>query len=249
MHLHDKNKNSITVVASDYNLEIPFGVIINKGNSMKSIIEKPNYNFLINCGIYIIDSKIKKYIKNNERINMDELFKKGIKKNNRIGLYPLTEDVLDYGSHKNLKIAKRILINYFMPKIPFFIPSITNQDINAVKNTLKKKWISQGKISNRFEKKFAEKLRTKPNKCVGVTNGFSALYLASILCKLKKNDEVLIPSVNFVASANIFSNLKAKVVFIDCESHENPNISISDLKKNYPKNQDCCNYALWWVSL
>ena len=27
-------------------------------------------------------------------------FKKGIKKNNRIGLYPLTEDVLDYGSHK-----------------------------------------------------------------------------------------------------------------------------------------------------
>jgi dTDP-glucose pyrophosphorylase len=107
LHLHDKNKNSITVVTSDYNLEIPFGVIINRGNLMKEIIEKPNYNFLINCGIYIIDSKIKKLIKNNEKVNMDELLKRALKRQKKIGLYPLTEDILDYGSHKNLKIAKK----------------------------------------------------------------------------------------------------------------------------------------------
>jgi dTDP-4-amino-4,6-dideoxygalactose transaminase len=122
-----------------------------------------------------------------------------------------------------------------MPKIPFFIPSINNQDIESVKKTLEKKWISQGKISSKFEKKFADKLKTKPNKCVGVTNGFSALYLASILCNLKENDEVLIPSINFVASANIFSNLNAKIVFVDCESNDNPNISVSDLKKKLSK--------------
>ncbi len=122
-----------------------------------------------------------------------------------------------------------------MHKIPFFIPSINEKDIGAVKKTLKKKWISQGKINEKFEKEFAKNLKISSAKCVSVTNGFSALYLASILCNLKKNDEVLIPTINFVASANIFSNLGAKVIFVDCESGLNPNISISDLKKKLSK--------------
>ena len=73
-----------------------------------------------------------------------------------------------------------------MPKIPFFIPSITNQDINAVKNTLKKKWISQGKISNRFEKKFAEKLRTKPINVLKCYKWFFSIVSCKYFVQIKK---------------------------------------------------------------
>ena len=78
LHHHVKQKNSITVVSSEYNFEIPYGVIINKGTIMKTILEKPNYNTLINCGIYILNKNVRKFIKKNESVNMDELLKRAL---------------------------------------------------------------------------------------------------------------------------------------------------------------------------
>lgn len=106
LDLHNKNKNFVTIVTTDYNIKIPYGVLVNKGGLLKKIIEKPSYKFFINCGIYILNSNISKLIKQNESINMDNLLERTIRKQKKIGLYPLTENIIDYGTHQSLQYAQ-----------------------------------------------------------------------------------------------------------------------------------------------
>ncbi len=130
---------------------------------------------------------------------------------------------------------KRILKNIFMNKIPYFIPNISFHSINKVQKVLKSKWISAGNSLNKLEQSFAKKIGVPTKKCIGVSSGYSALFLAIQLSNLKKNDIVLMPNINFVASANIVKHFKGKIVLVDSQSKNNPNISIDDLKKKLSK--------------
>ena len=99
-----------------------------------------------------------------------------------------------------------------MPKIPFFIPSITKQYINAVKNTLKKKWISQGKLAIDLRKNLLKNYEPNQINVLVLQMVFQHCIL-QVLVQIKKNDEVLIPSVNFVASQIFFQTLKQKYFY------------------------------------
>jgi perosamine synthetase len=118
-----------------------------------------------------------------------------------------------------------------MSKIPYFVPNITKKDILNVTNVLKSKWISPGKILTKLEGSFAKTLGVSKAKCIGVSSGYAALFLAIRLLNLKKNDIVLMPNINFVASSNIVKFFKGKIVLVDAENKDNPNISIKDLEK------------------
>ncbi len=122
-----------------------------------------------------------------------------------------------------------------MVKVPYFVPEISAKEISAVSKVLNSKWISAGKILLKCERKFEKKLKVNQGHCVGVSNGYSALYLAMLLAGIKKNDIVLMPNINFVASMNAAKQLDAKIKLIDSESAFNPNISITDLKKKLSK--------------
>ena len=55
MDFHQERGNAITLVGSMQHHTIPYGVCeIYKGGSLKKIIEKPEYDFLVNTGIYIL---------------------------------------------------------------------------------------------------------------------------------------------------------------------------------------------------
>ena len=118
-----------------------------------------------------------------------------------------------------------------MSKIPYFVPNITKEDIFNVSKVLKSRWIAPGKILNKLESKFANILGVNKSKCVGVSSGYAALFLAIRLLNLKKDDVVLMPNINFVASSNIVKFFKDKIVLVDSSDKDNPNISIKDLEK------------------
>ena len=86
-----------------------------------------------------------------------------------------------------------------------------------------------GDYTNKFENNFAKFCNTK--YAIGVSSGTEAIYLALLSLKLKKNDEILIPSHTFIASILPAMKLNLKIKFIDVDKSDF-NVLTEDLKKN-----------------
>ena len=113
--------------------------------------------------------------------------------------------------------------------VPFFVPNITNADKTVVVNALSNSLLTDGPQLRKFEKKFAKFVGTK--YAIGVSNGTAALHLALSSLGLKKGDEVIVPDITFVATANAVLLTGATPVLVDV-NNEDMNISIDSIKKS-----------------
>ena len=118
-------------------------------------------------------------------------------------------------------------------KIPLFDLNFDETEEQAVIETMRSRWISTGPKCEEFETKFATALNIKYG--ITVTNCTAALHLALLASGINKNDEVLVPSLTFVATVNSILYAGAKPVFVDSTSHSNPNISPLDLASKISK--------------
>lgn len=109
-------------------------------------------------------------------------------------------------------------VNDMRYNIPLFDLNFGKEEEEAVLETLQSKWISTGPKTIEFEKKFSEKL--KINYAVALSNCTAALHLAVKILEIKENDEVIVPSLTFVATANVIRYLGAIPVFCDVKSTE-----------------------------
>jgi len=90
---HKKNKNDLTIVASIKNYKIPYGICeIGDKSDLKNILEKPNYNFLINIGLYIVSKEILKIIPKNSHFDFSDIIKNLKSNNKKIGVFPISEN-------------------------------------------------------------------------------------------------------------------------------------------------------------
>jgi len=99
--------------------------------------------------------------------------------------------------------------------LPFFKPSIGEEEINEVVDTLKSGWLTAGAKTVQFEEDFAKYIGAK--YAVGVINCTAALELALIAAGVKQGDEVITTPMTFGATANVIEHLNAKVVFADVD--------------------------------
>ena len=107
-------KNFLTVACQQIETKIPFGVIKNNKFQIKKINEKPSFNYLINSGIYLTNSKIKNFLNRGiQSLDMPDLINKLIHKKEKVGLFPLKENIIDFGTQENLEIAKKDFKKYF----------------------------------------------------------------------------------------------------------------------------------------
>lgn len=102
---------------------------------------------------------------------------------------------------------------------------ITDKDIQAVVETLKSDYLTQGPRIPEFEKKFADYLGVK-HACM-VSNGTAALHLCAMALDIKPGDKVITTPITFVASANGFRYLGADIIFCDID----PKTFLMDLNK------------------
>ena len=93
------------MVCSLSDFTIPYGVCeIDKNQTFKNMIEKPKIKNFVNIGIYLINSKLIKYIKKNKKIDFDDYLKILRKKKHNIGIYPINQnDWTDLGNLENFK--------------------------------------------------------------------------------------------------------------------------------------------------
>ncbi len=90
---HKKNNFKITLVAASKNFKISYGSCeINKKNGqLIKISEKPNLNYLVSVGLYLMKSDVIKSINKNKYLDMDILLKKVKSKGGKIGVFPISE--------------------------------------------------------------------------------------------------------------------------------------------------------------
>lgn len=100
LEYHKSNKNYITLVVSMKEIEVPYGVcLLKKDNTLDTIYEKPKKRYLVNTGLYVINSKILKFIPNNKKFDFDEFIKIVKSKGFKIGLFPIEDNLWkDIGS-------------------------------------------------------------------------------------------------------------------------------------------------------
>tara|TARA_B100000989_G_C19524570_1_gene466054 strand:+ start:138 stop:1310 length:1173 start_codon:yes stop_codon:yes gene_type:complete len=114
-------------------------------------------------------------------------------------------------------------------------PSFFGNEINEISKCIKSTYVSsKSDITSKFEKKIKE--ITKAKYAVATVNGTAALHMGLLSLKLKANNEVLIPSFNFVAAANAINYCGAIPNFIEIEESTlsvDPEKLDNYLKKNF----------------
>jgi len=104
-----------------------------------------------------------------------------------------------------------------MKFIPYGRQNINYSDKLSVYKSLNKDLITSGKNISSFENKIEKILSCKYS--VVCSSGTAALHLALTSVDLKKNDIVIMPSVNFIAAFNICNMFGAKIYLTDVDSH------------------------------
>jgi perosamine synthetase len=103
-------------------------------------------------------------------------------------------------------------------KISLSEPNFFGDEIKYLKKCIKTKWISSsGKIVQEFEKKIKKYIRAK--YVLGIINCTSALQLCVRLLEPNRNDEILVPSITFIASVNAVIYNNCSPVFMDCDEN------------------------------
>ena len=99
--------------------------------------------------------------------------------------------------------------------IPFSLPSIEQQEIEGVIETLKSGWLTTGPKVKEFEEKFATLVGAK--YAVALNSCTAALHLALEVIGLKVGEEVITSPMTFAATAEVIRYFKAKPVFVDIQ--------------------------------
>jgi len=100
--------------------------------------------------------------------------------------------------------------------VPLHEPYFHGNENKYVKECIDTGWVSSvGKYVNLFEQKLAEYTGVKC--AVALVNGTSALHIALILAGVKPNEEVIVPALTFIATANAVTYCQAVPHFVDSE--------------------------------
>lgn len=101
-----------------------------------------------------------------------------------------------------------------MYKIPVYQPALTGKEKEYVNDCLDSGWISsKGKYVSLFERAFAEYVNVRYS--ASVCNGTVALHLALVALGIGQGDEVIVPTLTYIASVNAIIYTGATPVFVD----------------------------------
>ena len=101
---HKKEKSLLTIATRHFRYKNPYGVIVSRNNRFVSFKEKPEVDFAINAGIYVLNKKIINIMNKLEIKSIEDLIMILKQKNYKISTYQFFENWRDFGSDKdNLK--------------------------------------------------------------------------------------------------------------------------------------------------
>ena len=107
-----------------------------------------------------------------------------------------------------------------MYKIPLSVPSLNGNEMKYVKECIDSEWVSSaGKYVNLFEEKVAEFTGSK--YAIACVNGTAAIQVSLRLAGVSPGDEVIVPTLTFIASVNAINYNNAMPIFMDADNYYN----------------------------
>jgi perosamine synthetase len=99
-------------------------------------------------------------------------------------------------------------------QVPFFVPDISEAEIDSVVETLRSGWLTTGPKVKQFEDEFAKYVGAR--HAVAVNSATAALHLALEAVGISRDDEVIVPTMTFAATAEVVVYFGARPVLVDC---------------------------------
>lgn len=101
--------------------------------------------------------------------------------------------------------------------INVFQPSLGVEELEAIKRVFNSNWIGKGKVTDNFEFAFANHLQVDKKFIRSLNCCSEGIFQSMTLLKIGPGDEVILPSISFVAAANAIASVGAKPVFCDVD--------------------------------
>jgi NDP-sugar pyrophosphorylase family protein len=107
LNYHKQNNNQITILGVSRNINIPYGILNMKNEraDCEEIIEKPDYHFIVNSGVYVLEPEVVDLIPRNQSTDMPDLLVLAKKKEFKIQVYPVNCSWFDIGEWGEYKKA------------------------------------------------------------------------------------------------------------------------------------------------
>lgn len=107
------------------------------------------------------------------------------------------------------------LVSQVRPLVPWWTPQIAGREYEFVKQVLDSNYINEGEFTERFERAIAQ--RVGAAHAIAVTSGTAAISLGLAAMGVGAGDEVLVPDLTFIATANAASLLGARPILLDID--------------------------------
>jgi len=108
---HRKHKADMTIAARQYEIGIPYGVIESDGAYVQHLNEKPQLSFLVNAGIYVLESQAIDFIPKDVLFDMTDLIHNLLQNERVVVNFPIVEYWLDIGHHADYLQAQEDMQN------------------------------------------------------------------------------------------------------------------------------------------
>lgn len=104
--------NAEMVVAStDYQVQVPYGVIETNNSEIKALVEKPTYTYFSNAGIYIFKKSCVELIPDNSHFNATDMLEVLLENKKKVIHYSINNYWLDIGKHVDFEKAQKDILN------------------------------------------------------------------------------------------------------------------------------------------
>jgi len=114
-------------------------------------------------------------------------------------------------------------------RVPLADLDYGEEEENAVLDVLHRRWLTMGSVTQEFERQYAQFVGAR--HALAVSNATVALHLACLACGIGPEDEVILPSLTFVATSNSVLYTGAQVRFADILGPDELNISPEEIER------------------
>jgi dTDP-4-amino-4,6-dideoxygalactose transaminase len=114
-------------------------------------------------------------------------------------------------------------------KIPLFDPDLGPAEEQALVDVIRSKWLTMGDRTKAFERKFAEEIGVPV--ALACHSATAALHMAMAALDVGPGDDVVVPSLTFVATANAVRYCGARPVFADTASLSDWNVDAKTIER------------------
>jgi dTDP-glucose pyrophosphorylase len=106
LNFHTEQQGIATMCVTEYEYQVPYGVVTLQDHQLESMIEKPLQKYFVNAGIYVVTPELIKQVNENQIIDMPALLESEIGKGEKVSVFPVHEYWLDIGKFNDFSQAQ-----------------------------------------------------------------------------------------------------------------------------------------------